>query len=262
MPDLTASLPTALVRASRFVRLGPTETPALLAHPDADGGEPVPLVLWMHGRTVTKEIDPGRYLRWVRAGIGACAVDLPGHGERYDADYQRPERTLDVVLEMVEEIDGIVEAALDTGLFDPDRVAIGGMSAGGMATLARLVRPHAFRCTSVEATTGSWSHQASRAMFREVDPARWHEVDPLRRVGDFREIPFQAFHSRLDEWVAFEGQSTFVDALRSQATRPDEVEFVVYDRTGAPAEHAGFGTKAADAKNRQRDFLVRHLLEG
>jgi len=34
----------------------------------------------MHGRTANKELDPGRYLRLIRAGIAVCAIDLPGHG--------------------------------------------------------------------------------------------------------------------------------------------------------------------------------------
>ena len=33
------------------------EIPVLLVHPDWNGGHHVPVVLWMHGRTVTKEID-------------------------------------------------------------------------------------------------------------------------------------------------------------------------------------------------------------
>ncbi len=259
MPDLTAALPSALRAASRLVRLGEHETPTLLAHPDWESGERVPLVLWMHGRTVTKEIDPGRYLRWIRAGIGACAVDLPGHGERFDAALQSPDRTLDVVLGMAEEIDGVVAAALEAGPFDPDRIAIGGMSAGGMATLTRLTRPHRFRCCSVEATTGSWRHQSDRAMFAGREDAEVAAHDPVRHLRTWREIPIQAIHSRIDEWVRYEGQAAFIKELRLHYRRPEWVDFVTYERTGAPFEHAGFGVMAADAKNRQRDFLVRHL---
>ena len=29
---------------------------------------PRPTIIWIHGRTVSKELDPGRYLRWLRAG--------------------------------------------------------------------------------------------------------------------------------------------------------------------------------------------------
>jgi len=72
-------LPSSLASRAKSVRFG--DVPALLAHPDWE--TPAPVVLWMHGRTVSKELDPGRYLRWVRAGIAACAVDLPGHGERF-----------------------------------------------------------------------------------------------------------------------------------------------------------------------------------
>jgi hypothetical protein len=33
----------------------------------------------------------------MRAGIATCAVDLPGHGERLNADLQRSDRAFDVV---------------------------------------------------------------------------------------------------------------------------------------------------------------------
>ena len=63
--------------------LGRAKVPAMLSHPD--WRTPRPTVLWMHGRTVSKEIDNGRFLRFVRAGIASVSLDLPGHGERLDA---------------------------------------------------------------------------------------------------------------------------------------------------------------------------------
>src|SRR5262245_11172372 len=81
MIERFSQMPSALRANARWQRLGPSDIPALLVHPDWNSGQPAPMVLWMHGRTVNKELDPGRYLRWMRAGIGACAVDLPGHGE-------------------------------------------------------------------------------------------------------------------------------------------------------------------------------------
>ena len=55
------------------------------------------------------------------------------------------------------------------------------------------------------------------------------------------------------------GQAMFVEALRRHYDDPTLVEFVQYDRTGAPFEHAGFGAMSGDAKNRQRDFFARRL---
>jgi dienelactone hydrolase len=255
------AIPRSLRANARWEKLVNGHVPAMLVHPSWEGETAAPVVLWMHGRTVTKEIDPGRYLRWMRAGIGACAVDLPGHGERLDEALQQPERTLDVVKQMMDEIDPIVEALAAFPQFDPHRMAIGGMSAGGMAVIARLCREHPFRCASVEATTGSWSHQRRRAMFRNKSEDEIAALDPIRHLDNWREVPFQALHTRADEWVTFEGQREFIDALRARYRDPSRIEFITFDETGAPYEHAGFGRYAAEAKDQQRDFFRKWLVD-
>ncbi|HRP61955.1 MAG TPA: alpha/beta fold hydrolase [Phycisphaerales bacterium] len=262
MPDLTEQLPSALRTAARWTRLGDAQVPTMLVHPGWDSGRKVPIILWMHGRTVTKEIDPGRYLRWMRAGIGACAIDLPGHGERFDADLQRPENTLKIVEQMASEIDDVLAALHSLGQFDLSRPAVGGMSAGGMATLLRLCSEHTFCCASVEATTGSWAHQREREMFRNVPVERIEAKSPIRNLKSWREIPFQAIHTRHDEWVAFDGQQAFIKSLQQRYHDPSLIEFHTYDRTGAPFEHAGFGRMSADAKDRQSAFFRKWLLVG
>ena len=80
------------------------------------------------------------------------------------------------------------------------------------------------------------------------------------RLDGWRPIPFQAFHTRADQWVGYDGQVRFVETLRARYPDSSLVELVTYESTGAPYEHAGFGRHAADAKNRQRDFLARWLL--
>jgi len=263
MPDLTSQIPAALQQNARWERIGDDRVPVMLVHPEWASDRAVPIVLWMHGRTVSKEIDPGRYLRLMRVpggGIGSCAIDLPGHGERFDPGMQSPRQAWRVLRQMIEEIDPIVDALRDRYPFDLSRIGIGGMSLGGMAALARLTRPHAFAAASVEATTGSWAHQREREMFEPAAPDDVRRLEPIQNLDGWREIPLQAFHSRLDEWVAYEGQETFIEALRARYEDPSMVEFVVYDRTGAPNEHAGFGRKATDAKARQTDFFRRWLL--
>ena len=259
MVNLAGELPQSLRARARWEELGPGRVPSMLVVPDWNASQKVPMVLWMHGRTVNKELDPGRYLRWMRAGFGVCAVDLPGHGERFDEALQRPERTLEVVMQMSEEIDEIVEALEAYRLFDPARLALGGMSAGGMATIQRLTRPHAFRCATVEATSGSWTHQQHRSMFHHLPGAQLRELDPMRRLDHWRDIPFLAIHARQDEWIDYNGQFAFIGALRARSERPEQIGLITYDQTGAPNEHAGFGRFAADAKNRQLDFLKQWL---
>jgi dienelactone hydrolase len=248
-------------------------TPALLAHPDWE--RPSPVVLWMHGRTVSKELDPGRYLRWLRAGIAACAVDLPGHGERLDPVMQTPRRTLDVIAQMRAEIDGVIAALAAPeykGIFDLSRVAIGGMSAGGMVTLRRLCDAHPFRCAAVECTTG-WlaglyfpqasGVPANARWLVEHDPAMVARLDAMNHLETWSPIPLLALHSQADEVVPCVTMERFIDRLRDRYARvnasPDLVEFVTWPSTGAPQEHSGFGRVSNDAKNVQTAFLARHL---
>ncbi|MBL0922735.1 MAG: hypothetical protein IBJ10_11500, partial [Phycisphaerales bacterium] len=162
MEERFARLPAALEQQARRVRLGdgriPGGAPALLAHPDWT--TPAPVVIWMHGRTVSKDLDPGRYLRWIRAGIAACAIDLPGHGERFDASMQDPGATMRLVAQAVAEIDHVVEALADPqwrGVFDLDRIAIGGMSAGGMAAPRPPWDWHPFPRAAGESPAGGFS---------------------------------------------------------------------------------------------------------
>src|SRR6185503_8150377 len=130
----------------------------------------------------------------------------------------------------------------------------------GMAALARLCLPHPFVCASVEATTGSWEHQSDRDMFRHRPVQEIDALNPIRRLEHWRPIPLQAIHSRLDEWVPIEGQAAFIHSLQERYPDPSMIEFVQYERTGASHEHIGFGSMAADAKDRQAAFFRRWLL--
>jgi len=282
VPHLTPnrdSLPTALKRNTRWTTVGDADIPVMTVHPrreameasdvaddlEGESGAEVPLVIWFHGRTANKELDSGRYLRWMRAGFGACAVDLPGHGERFIEQLQQPEATLEVVEQMVDEVDSVVaairEAAGDQasplGGFNPARIAIGGMSAGGMVALARLCRPHQFVAASVEATTGSWSWQGHRAMHHPIISER---LNPITHLNRWAEVPLLAIHSKGDEWVAYDGQVEFLDALRMRYDDPQLIELLAFEETGAPSEHLGFGRCAAEAKDRQVEFFRRTLL--
>lgn len=247
------------------------DVPALIAHPDWES--PSPVMFWMHGRTVSKELDSGRYLRWIRAGIAALAVDLPGHGERPGPRMHDPSFTPQVIAQMVGEIDPVLRALSerdDAHLFDLGRIGIGGMSAGGMVTLRRLCEPHTFRCAAVESTTG-WlaelyhpSHSPARRWPADHDAETISEIDPMDHLEGFRPIPLLSLHSEADEVVPFTGMKHFLERLGDhyEAAGADRsmIELHTWPWTGAPSEHAGFGKVAAEAKTLQVEFLKRTLL--
>lgn len=59
MVDLTAQLPSMLRDRARWERRGTSAIPVMIAHPDWDTNVRVPIVLWMHSRTLN--CDPYNY---------------------------------------------------------------------------------------------------------------------------------------------------------------------------------------------------------
>jgi dienelactone hydrolase len=263
-----AQLPKSLQRQSKKLILGDV-VPALVSYPEgADRSVPIPVVIWMHGRTVNKELDPGRYQRWIRAGIGAIAIDLPGHGDRYIKEFQSPAKTLDLITQGCGEIDRVLESVAELGIFDMDRVAIGGMSAGGMVTLSRLCTDHSFVGAVVEGTTGNLrdlyfpaEDKMTRTWPVDHDPERVAAIDPIEHLDGFRPIPLLALHNEGDEMIPIAGQRRFIKRLRShyqdEGSDPELIQIQTFSSSGAPAEHAGFGRFANDAKNIQLAFLKK-----
>jgi dienelactone hydrolase len=261
---MSYSLPSALARQTRFVRLGPTDVPALLAHPD--WSTPAPVMIWMHGRTADKTLDNGRYLRWIRAGIAACAIDLPGHGERMDVECHAPDKINRVIEGVLGEIDHVVEALRHSalgGVFDTDRMGLGGMSAGGVATLRRLCDPHDFRCAAVESTAGDLAALYRLPGWPRPKPEEVEHLDPLRHAEGWRPIPLLALHSEADRLVPLSCLTPLIDRLRDRYARlaapEDWLRVKTWPFTGAPDEHSGFGKVASEAKTIQTDFLARWL---
>lgn len=262
-------LPKSLQAKSRSMTLG-DGVPSLVVHSDWENGtsSPIPAVIWMHGRTVNKELDSGRYSRWVRSGIGAVAIDLPGHGARYDQEYMQPNKTLDLIEQASSEIDGVLNSMRALGVFDMSRLAIGGMSAGGMVTLNRLCRPHPFLGTVVEGTTGNLhelyfpsNENPGRKWPVDHQPEDVAKVDPMEHLDEFRPLPLLAIHNEGDRVVPIGTQRLFLDELKahykSHDHDPEQIELITFKETGAPEEHAGFGRFANDAKNIQLAFLKR-----
>gem|GEM_PF-665525 len=252
-------MPSDLQQRMQKTVLGPDRVPGLLVSAETEERHP-PMVVWLHGRTANKELDPGRYLRLMRAGISVCALDLPGHGDRFDAELQHHEHVLDVILRMVDELDDAVEEAASMLEADPTRLGIGGMSAGGMVAASRLTRPHPYCCCVMEATTGSWGDQQERPMFDARSPEEIAVIDPLEHLDEWKPIPVLAVHCKADQWVDWNGQNRFLQALESLDGGSGRIERMLFDSTGTAHEHVGFGPHAADAKQREVDFFARHLL--
>lgn len=227
--------------------------PVVIMRPQDRGNAPLPFLLWFHGRTVSKELDAGRYLRLVRAGIACVAVDLPGHGERMNLAMQDGTQTLHVVAQAAREIDAILAELKAFGTLDMTRIVIGGMSAGGMVAMVRCCKHHPFCGILLEATTGDFGGQQGRAMYQDE---LVQAMNPISHLEEWRDIPLLALHSQADAWVSIVGQRNFVEAVRARSANPAQIVLHEYEHTGAAYEHMGFGRMAGDAKDRGTQFVA------
>ena len=93
------------------------------------------------------------------------------------------------------------------------------------------------------------------------DPDAVAKYDPIELIDGFDPIPLLALHNEGDEMVPIGGQRLFLDTLRGHYhdadADPKLIELYTFTETGAPAEHAGFGRYANDAKNLQLEFIKR-----
>lgn len=264
MPQPLGQFPRSLLAHASWQRID--GIPIVFMHPaatsDSEGGAHLssdaprlPTLLWLHGRTVNKELDPGRYQRLLAAGIAVIAMDLPGHGERAVASLQEPGSLATLIDSALPEIDRLAGWCSTQPGIDSARLAIGGMSAGAMIAACRLCAPHPFRGLLMESSTGDLL-----ALPRAADRGgeRLAALNPIDRLSEWREIPVLALHSELDSVVPIGSQRRFIDALRQRATTLREhITLHTWPSTGAPNEHAGFGRMAADAKQRGTQFLQR-----
>ena len=260
-------LPESLKAKSKHMTLG-DNVPALVVHPDFDKSHqtPCPWVLWIHGRTVYKELDPARYNRWVRAGIGTIAIDLPGHGQRLTQDGHSPTQTIHNLTQCVSEIPAILESVAGLNIFDMTKSAMGGMSAGGMIALRYLCNQHHFLGATIECTTGDllglyFPQTPIKSGLSRVhhDRAEVEVLDTPTHLEGFKPIPQLAMHNQADEVIPYEVQSRFIQTLKAHYQQhnadPDQIQLITFQDTGAIQEHAGFGKYAADAKGQQLTFL-------
>jgi dienelactone hydrolase len=129
------------------------EVPVLIVRP-AGATAPLPTVLWLHGLGADKELHRSDLQRFAAAGLLAIGVDAVGHGQRRLPDFEQQfaqppaqrERLFNtLVAQTVAELPGLLDALVDGGLSDPQRLAVAGVSMGGCITYGAVSRDRRFR---------------------------------------------------------------------------------------------------------------------
>lgn len=152
-----------------FERARMGEVPVLLARP-ATGNLPLPTVLWYHGLSADKDVHIPELQLLAEAGFLAVGVDAVGHGERRLPDFERqfshPPAETDVlfsslVAQSVAELPRLINALVDRGLSDPERLAIAGVSMGGYIVYGAIATDRRIRAAAALLGSPEWVHPNS-----------------------------------------------------------------------------------------------------
>ena len=220
--------------------------PVLLAH-RAEPDGPLPVVLWFHGFRAAAVDNQGELARIAADGFLAVGVDAVGHGERRDPELAAriaasPGGALPVMLAQADataaELPALVRALADTGLGDPSRVSLVGVSMGGLLAYHAATVLTGLR--AVVALLGS--------------PVRPGGDGPHRRPDAFHGPALLSITAERDASVPPHAARRFHEALA--ATHPDPARTRYLELAGA--EHLMTGAQWETAMTATRDWLRRH----
>lgn len=216
--------------------------------------EPLPLLLWFHGFGVDKEMHQSELERFAQAGFLAVGVDAAGHGERRLSDLDErmagsQEDALRTVLELAprtaDDVPAIIDALVQQGLADSERVAVAGISMGGYVVYrAVVVEPRICAAVAILGSPrwpqGDSPHLHSNALARtallSITAERDENVPPAAARALHRTLSTE-FPAARQRYVELPGEPHLMSA-EAWATTMNEMLRWLQNHSGASGLHA------------------------
>ena len=227
-------------------RLGPA--PALLVRQE-NLPLPLPTVLVFHGLSADKEVQQKELVTLAEAGFLAVGIDAAGHGERRLPDFEerfagtRAEiepLLFALVTETVAEVPAILDALAETGLADPERFGIFGISMGAHITYGAILAEPRLRAAVALVGSPEWRHPDS----------------PHRRPEGFFPVALLSVTGEKDVNVPPDSARAFHRTLETYyQSAPERLRYV--EITGAP--HLMSAEDWERAMREAVDWLTRFL---
>jgi dipeptidyl aminopeptidase/acylaminoacyl peptidase len=241
----------------------------LVRPPDAPKDRPAPTVVLVHGGpywrfTQRFYLNWGAWAQWL--ALAGYAVLMPnprggmGHGERFAAAARG-----DVGGADYGDVMSAIDAAIERGVADPDRLGIGGWSQGGFMSAWAVTQTDRFKAAIMGAGVSDWGMMVMTSdvpgFERELGgSAPWEglEIQQYRKLSPITfahrvKTPVLIMHGEKDERVPLSQATGFHRALREHHV---PTEFVVY-----PREPHGISERAhqIDVLRRVRTWYDRWL---
>lgn len=215
----------------------------LLRPPDAAQGQPLPLVVLVHGGPYARwgyglHLLPLDWGQWL--ALAGYAVLMPnprggsGHGETFAAVARGGVGKVDY-----QDIMAAVDAAIARGIADPEKLGIGGWSQGGFMSAWAITQTQRFKAAIMGAGVSDWGMMVmssdvpdfeqelgGSAPWDGEDQRRHLELSPITFAQNVK-TPVLILHGEKDERVPLSQATGFHRALRRQSVPG---VFVTYPR--------------------------------
>ncbi|BCL80678.1 acylaminoacyl-peptidase [Ktedonobacteria bacterium brp13] len=240
----------------------------LLPHNVPDG-QPLPMIVLVHGGPYGRW-NPGFNLSWGNWGqwlaLAGYAVLMPnprggyGHGERFASAARSDVGGADFA-----DVMSAVDAAIERGIADPDRLGIGGWSQGGFMSAWAVTQTTRFKAAIMGAGVSDWGMMVltsdmpdfelalgGTAPWDGIDAQRHRELSPITFAHQVK-TPVLILHGENDARVPLSQATGFYRALRRYDV---PTEMVAY-----PREPHGISERAhqLDLLRRVRSWYDRWL---
>jgi dipeptidyl aminopeptidase/acylaminoacyl peptidase len=245
------------------------ELDGLLIRPPDAGDEPLPTVVHIHGGPYGRysagwNLRPGHWAQWLAAH--GYAVLMPnyrggaGHGNDFASWAHGGVGDMEFV-----DIMTAVDAAVERGIADPDRLGIGGWSQGGFLTAWAVTQTDRFKAGVMGAGVSDWGMMVMTSDIPTVEsmlgggkpwdgagPHRFMQHSPISHARNAK-TPLLMLHGKEDPRVPV---SQAIGYHRALVENGVATELVTY-----PREPHGFRerTHQIDSFIRVRDWFQRYL---
>ncbi len=211
--------------------------------PDAARDQPQPTIVLVHGGPYGRwgrgyHLSWGNWAQWL--ALAGYAVLMPnprgglGHGEQFAAAARG-----DVGGADYGDVMAAVDAAIERGIADPDRLGIGGWSQGGFMTAWAVTQTNRFKAGIMGAGVSDWGMMVMTSDLPDFErelggSAPWEGLGPhqhakLSPISFAHQVktPVLILHGENDARVPLSQATGFHRALREQQV---PTEFVIYPR--------------------------------
>lgn len=260
-PEVFAGAPDALRRLSdhhaalrehqfgtqeAFAWTAPDGLPidGILIRPPQAANGPLPLITLVHGGPYGRssagwQLRPLNWAQWL--ATHGYVILMPNYrgGTGHGNDFAKTARGNVGAGGDFSDVMAGVDAAIERGIADPDRLGIGGWSQGGFMTAWAVTQTDRFKCGVMGAGVSDWgmmSMTSDLPTFESVlggdrpwdgaGPHRFAQVSPISFAKKAR-TPLLILHGKNDERVPVTQAIGFQRALRENGV---EVQMVVYPR--------------------------------